>query len=231
MTVHWCLAPAIVGLDQTGEDGHPRRGGFLPPVPLPRRMWAGGEVTFDGDIAIGDAIERRSRVRDVAFKQGRSGPICLVTVDHEIWREGRCLVRERQDIVYLEQAAPSGGQPSPAASVPETRRDIVATPELLFRYSALTANSHRIHYDRTYAQEREGYRGLVVHGPLQAGLLANFVEEALNVRITGFSYRAISPLIDGTSFAVCLSRPDDRRVDCWTMAADGRTCMKAHARW
>lgn len=230
LTVHWCLAPAIAGLDETGADGHPRRGGFLPPVPLPKRMWAGGEVMFDGEICVGDAIERRSRIRDVAFKQGRSGPLCLVAVDHEIWREARCLVRERQDIVYLGPG-PLGAAPAAPPPVPDVRSDVAVTPELLFRYSALTANSHRIHYDRHYAQEREAYSGLVVHGPLQAALLANFAEETLGASIASFSYRAISPLTDGAPFALCLSRREGRSADCWTMAADGRVAMKALAVW
>ncbi|MCB1493228.1 MAG: MaoC family dehydratase N-terminal domain-containing protein, partial [Rhodobiaceae bacterium] len=172
LVIHFCLAQPAVPTAGLGPDGHPARGGFLPPVPLPRRMWAGGAFTFHDAIQIGEEVTRRSTIRDVTLKQGRTGALCFVTVEHAISSGGRAALTERQDIVYREagtSAAPAAS-PEPAPAGEESRRITPSAP-YLFRYSALTFNGHRIHYDTPYVRDVEGYPGLIVHGPLQATLL------------------------------------------------------------
>ena len=193
---HWCLAPDAVEPQDFGRDGHPRTGIFLPALPLPRRMWAGGEVVWSGEICSGDTVERISTIRDVTFKQGRSGPLGFVTVDHEYLVGGEVRIRDRQDIVYREDPKP-GVQPAPKAGEPwETVRSwkITPTSTLLFRYSALTFNGHRIHYDYPYATGVEGYDGLVVHGPLQSTWMQNLAADLLGRLPASFAYRGLSPL-------------------------------------
>lgn len=233
LAIHWCLAPAAVPPGEIGEDGHPARGGFLPPVPLPRRMWAGGELTFHRPLQIGDAVERLSRIADVSEKVGRTGRLVFVTVEHEMSTAEGLAVAERQDLVYREaQSASAPATVAPPAALPR-RAEVSVTVEtpivLLFRYSALTFNGHRIHYDRDYARNVEGYPGLVVHGPLQATLLAN-----LAARMAGgkaprrFSYRGVSPLFDGAPFTVNAARRDGG-FDLWCADAAGVATMTATA--
>lgn len=158
LTVQWCLAQPVVPMSELGPDGHPARGGFLPPVPLPRRMWAGGKLNFHDPIRVGDEVMRYSRIADVTLKQGGTGDLCFVTVNHEITTSRGIAVTERQDIVYRD--AGTRGTPAPAAAARgKYRRSHIADPVLLFRYSALTFNGHRIHYDRTYATNVRGISG------------------------------------------------------------------------
>lgn len=169
LAFHWCLAPRLSTLADADVDGHPKRGDFLPPVPLPRRMWAGGELELLAPLRVGDIVKRQSRIEDIAFKTGRSGPLCFVKVAHEFTVQGSISIRERHDIVYRDQAR--GETPKPVEAVTKifaAGQVIDPSSILLFRYSALTFNSHRIHYDVDYAVGEEGYAGLVVHGPLQA---------------------------------------------------------------
>ena len=158
-----------------GPDGHPTRGGFLPPVPLPRRMWAGGELEFFEPLRVGDDSKRTSRITDVTIKTGSTGTLCFVSVEHIVSTPRGMALRERQDIVYRDMggAAPSAKAPPPAP-VAKHRESHVSDPVLLFRYSALTFNGHRIHYDRDYVTKVEGYPGLIFHGPLQAALIVEF---------------------------------------------------------
>ena len=165
-TAHWCLTQPTVPMSRLGPDGHPARGGFLPPVPLPRRMWAGGALEFREPLRVGDAVERESRIADVAVKEGRTGTLCFVAVEHRISTPRGLAILERQDIVYRDmdrpqESAPAAASPppSPDARQPRWRRVVQADPVLLFRYSALTFNGHRIHYDRPYCIEAEGYSG------------------------------------------------------------------------
>ena len=170
------LPPARGAPSELGPDGHPLRGGFLPPVPLPRRMWAGGRLEFHRPLRVGDAIERVSTIVEVEPKEGRSGTLVFVLVRHEISAAGELAIVEEHDIVYREAAraddppAPAEGGARPARP---GAREIVPDPVLLFRYSALTFNGHRIHYDWRYVTEVEGYPGLIVHGPLIATLLVD----------------------------------------------------------
>lgn len=197
----WCLAPDVARQDQLGDDGHPQVGLFLPPVPYSRRMWAGGAVTFRKRLSPGDAVRRETTITSIAFKEGRTGKLAFVTVEHRLTVEGELCIKERQDIVYRE--AGSAAEPASAPEWPDADRVIVtATPILLFRYSALTFNGHRIHYDADYARNIEGYPGLVVHGPLQATLILNLVTQRLGRLPLSFRYRGLAPLICGDSFAV-----------------------------
>jgi 3-methylfumaryl-CoA hydratase len=227
--IHWCLAPAVAPTSRLGPDGHPARGGFLPPVPLPRRMWAGGELVFERPLRIGETVRRTSRIEDVALKQGRSGPLCFVTMRHDIEADGAVAIRERQDIVYRGMDA----NPAPSAPPPEAetwRRDVEASPVLLFRYSALTFNGHRIHYDRRYCLETEGYPGLVVHGPLQATLLLHLAAELRDGTTPArFTFRGVAPAFDGV--LKLNASETDAGLRLWTSDADGRRCMEAEAQW
>ena len=234
--MNWCLAPAIAPTDELGEDGHPARGGFLPPVPLPRRMWAGGAVEHRGSLRVGDRVVRRSSVDDVTFKDGRTGPLCFVTVRHSYETERGVALSERHDIVYRgadpAPGAPAGSPKSPEARQPAAPRHgdltwrVEASPVLLFRYSAMTFNGHRIHYDQPYVTGVEGYPGLIVHGPVQGTLCLNLVATLLGAPPARFSFRNLSPLTAGTPFEVAAARRPDGTVACWTRSADGRICME-----
>ena len=203
---HWLYFLPIYRLSSSGPDGHPARGDFLPPVSLPRRMWGGGRLEFRRPIRVGEPISRISRIQDVTMKAGRTGPLVLVTVRHEISVANLVAMTEEHDIVYRGNPGPGNAAPVPkvAADEPTWMRAIQPDPTLLFRYSALTLNSHRIHYDRPYATGVEGYPGLVVHGPLIATLLADLLRRNLPLAtMTHFSYRAVMPLFDIAPFSVC----------------------------
>jgi 3-methylfumaryl-CoA hydratase len=235
LAIHWCLAPPMVPQSRLGPDGHPARGDFLPPVPLPRRMWAAGRLEFFDALRVGDRVERQSRIADVNVKEGRSGRLCFVAVDHEISTPRGLALKERHDIVYrdapstnpAQQAAPARGESPQQAQWSETK---VADAVMLFRYSALTFNGHRIHYDRQYVTEVEGYPGLIVHGPLQATLLVEF---AASIRSAGpkiFSFRALNPLFDGQEFTLNAA-DSDGALDLWITGPAGRTMMAGKAEW
>lgn len=229
--MHFCLAPVTAPTARLGLDGHAERGGFLPPVPLPRRMWAGGMLTFHHDINVGDRVTRTSRIADVTLKEGHTGALCFVTVEHSLEANGAVVLEERQDIVYREAAAPG----SPAKNLPEAgggtyRKSVRATTPLLFRYSALIFIAHRIHYDRPYATQVEGYPGLVVHGPLQAALLCNFATEIEGRPPKQFSFRGLSPLFEHDDFALHAQEEHDG-LKLWTAKPSGPFCMVAQARW
>ncbi|MBU6357027.1 MaoC family dehydratase N-terminal domain-containing protein [Acidiphilium sp.] len=235
LAIHWCLAPPTAITAALGPDGHPARGGFLPPVPLPRRMWAGGTLRFADRLRVGDEVERRSRIADVVVKEGRAGPLCFVAVDHEIVSPRGLALTERHDIVY--RAAAGGGAP-PAEPVPlgpppedaEWHRDMQAGPVTLFRYSALTFNGHRIHYDRSYAREAESYPGLIVHGPLQATLLLDFAAEIGGAAPRHFTFRGLSPLFDFMPFRL-VARRTGTGLALRTETGTGTSTMEASADW
>ncbi|MGC6454567.1 MAG: FAS1-like dehydratase domain-containing protein [Candidatus Puniceispirillaceae bacterium] len=233
LMIHFCLAQPVAGLDGLGPDGHPARGGFLPPVPLPRRMWAGGEITFKAPLIIGTQVTRQSTIENVEIKQGRSGGLCFVTVNHDYSSEGHCCVRERQDVVYRDPPAPDGADiaaPPDAAPAGTHHRGITPTPTMLFRYSAITFNGHRIHYDAPYAREVEGYGGLVVHGPLQATLMANMAAGLAGKPPKRFSFRGKSPLFDDAPFGIHAEMTGDE-VSLWTARDGGPVAMQAKASW
>lgn len=225
---HWMLFQEWVMPDRLGLDGHPRRGGFLPPVhDLPRRMWAGGTVRFLAPLHTGEAVRRTSTIRSVTEKQGGSGRLVFVTVDHAIEGPHGPAIAERQDIVYRGAEGPAAkpAEPAPPAP-PDARRDEARPdPVLLFRYSALTGNGHRIHYDLDYARGAEGYPGLVVHGPLQAMWLAGLLADKT---IAAFSFRGLRPAFHDAP----LVTEGWAEGDVWrlrTLDPGGRACMTAEA--
>ena len=228
---HWLYFLPITRQSELGPDGHPRRGGFLPPVALPRRMWAGGRLRFDGALRVGDAATRRSTIADVAAKSARSGPLVFVTVRHAISTAAGVAITEEHDIVYRELAAPGTVSLPAAAPRDETfAREIAVDEVLLFRYSALTFNGHRIHYDRRYVTEVEGYPGLVVHGPLIATLLLDLLRrERPEAVVRAFDFKAVSPLFDLQPFTVCGRAESASRFALWARNADGGLAMQASA--
>ncbi len=224
-----------VPLSEHGRDGHPKRGGFLPPVALPRRMWAGSRLTFHADIHFGDAVTKTSTVDDIVIKEGRSGTLCFVTVHHELTVDGEVKIFEEQDLVYRDDPAPDAPkpQPKPAPDNAHWSRAIEPSPVLLFRYSALTNNSHRIHYDRDYARDVEGYEGLVFHGPLTATLLADLAVTQTGRQLATFSFRGMSPLFDTAPFTIngSPSEADDsgNTIELWAATPGGGLAMQATA--
>jgi len=232
---HWLYFLPVARQSEIGADGHPKRGGFLPPVPQPRRMWAGGRLTFEHPLHVGDEITRVSRIADIRVKEGRSGALVFVTVRHEIADARGVALAEEHDIVYRDNP-PAGttgttaAAPQPAPAGEQYAREIVPDPVLLFRYSALTFNGHRIHYDRSYVTGVEGYPGLVVHGPLIATLLVDLLRRQLpGARVRRFQFKAVRPIFDIHRFHVC-GRPDgERRHALWARDHAGALAMEASA--
>lgn len=227
--IHLCIAPPAVPMSELGPDGHPARGGFLPPVPLPRRMWAGGLFEMRGALTIGDVVTRRSTIEDVVLKEGRTGRLCFVTVRHEISSGDDVAVVERQDIVYREAESSTApkAQP-PAAQAGDHVMEVVPTAPLLFRYSALTFNGHRIHYDKPYATGVEMYPGLVVHGPMQATMLYHFAARLRGRAPATFAFRSLSTLFDDTRFTLNATE-ENGAFNLWTARPGGPVAMSATA--
>jgi 3-methylfumaryl-CoA hydratase len=230
---HWLYFLPFPRQSELGPDGHARRGGFLPPVGLPRRMWAGGRVEFQQPLRVGETITRTSRIVDVKFREGRSGRLVFVLVRHEIAAAGKVALIEEHDIVYRDHARPGDASPMPQIAPADSAWERVVHPDdvLLFRYSALTFNGHRIHYDRRYATEVERYPGLVVHGPLLATLLVDLVRSNLpEAVVTRFEFRAVSPVFDTGAFAVCGTPEDDgKTIRLWARGSAGALAMTATA--
>lgn len=238
--IHWCLCTPDAPTAMLGADGHPQRDesedSFFPPIPLPRRMWASIEVEFLAPLAPGDAIERVSSIDSIAEKEGRSGKLAFVTVAHETAANGVAAVREKQHLVYREAAAPDAPLVPPEGdgdgfdgSVWDVVRELTPKPPLLFRYSALTFNTHRIHYDAPYARGVERYRGLVVHGPLMASLLLDLAAQELGPNaVTRFAFRAVSPAIAGDKLLLAMKR-EGEDFTLGVFATDGRQVVRAEA--
>lgn len=229
---HWMLFNPAARQSVLGPDGHPARGEFLPPVELPRRMWAGGRLNFVRPLRVGELATKTSRITEISAKSGRSGELVFVTVQHEIAVGQEVALTEEHDIVYREAARPGAVAPPPQAAPSDAafERTIVPDPVLLFRYSALTFNGHRIHYDRSYVTGVEGYPGLIVHGPLIATLLLDLLRRNLPAaEVRSFSFRAVRPLFDIAPFAVC-GRPEaDGRVALWARDDTGALAMEGSA--
>ena len=234
---HWLFFLPLHRASELGPDGHARRGGFLPPLPLPRRMWAGGRLEFHAPLRVGDAVERRSTIEAVSLKTGRSGPLAFVTVRHAVHAGGApdpALV-EWHDIVYRPARRPGDPEPPPRhppqAEGTDWQRALTPDEVLLFRYSALTFNGHRIHYDRRYVTEVEGYPGLVVHGPLVITLLLDLLRRRMPAAdLAALRYQAVRPCFDGRLLRLN-GRPsaDGRSVALWAQDADGWLTMEAQA--
>lgn len=229
----WLFFNPAVRRSALGADGHPERGGFLPPVALPRRMWAGSRITYLQDVPVGAEATRSSRILKVQSKVGRMGALCFVTVQHTTLHGGTVCIVEEQDIVYREATPPSSSPasaPEPYEAVPEWSQDFVADTTLLFRYSALTFNGHRIHYDQCYAQNEEGYPDLVVHGPLTATLLQQFaVAHGPGSRLASFSFRGVAPLIVNRPFKLEGRSTGEKSLELWARGPHGELAMSASA--
>lgn len=233
-TFHWALFPQLTRQSDLGPDGHARRGGFLPPVQLPRRMWAGSRIQFRAPLRVGDRVEQVSTIERVEEKRGRSGQLVFVTVRHVVSGPAGAAIEEEQDLVYRDvtttdsAAAPAAPQPAPTG---RWRRQIVPDDVLLFRYSALTFNGHRIHYDRRYATAEEGYPGLVVHGPLLATLLIDLLRRELpRAMVERFQFKAVRPAFDVSPITV-EGGPgeEDRHVRLWSTDNRGQLGVEAEA--
>lgn len=238
---HWLYFLPSPQQSELGDDGHAKRGGFLPPVPLPRRMWAAGQFEFFHDLHLGDEITRTSTIDDVTVKNGRTGSLCFVRVRHEVRNQPGLALREFHDIVYRpapQAASSAASQPATFDAAPSAAfsdiysETITPTDPLLFRYSALTFNGHRIHYDRKYVTEIEGYPGLIVHGPLMATLLAGLGKK-LNpaAQIAAFEFRALKPVFDLHPFEICAGKIKDDSMDLWVKDFEGHVTMKAVMRF
>jgi 3-methylfumaryl-CoA hydratase len=232
---HWLYFLPLPRQSEIGPDGHAKRGGFLPPVPLPRRMWAGSDFEFHEPLLVGDRLARTSTIVDVKEKSGRTGTLLFVRVRHEIRRNGQSQVAlaEHHNIVYREAPRPDDVAPPPQAAPAKSawQRDIVADDVLLFRYSALTFNGHRIHYDRKYVTEVEGYPGLIVHGPLIATLLMDLLRrQQPQARVRKFEFKAVRPTFDINPFSVH-GEPsaDGKSVRLWGSDHEGWLTMDATA--
>ena len=231
---HWLYFLPHQRQSELGPDGHAKRGGFLPPVPLPRRMWAGGRLQWHQPVLrVGDAVKRVSRIESVTHKAGRTGDLVFVLVKHEVHNAQGLALTEEHDIVY--RASPQPGDPVPPPQPAEQgaawTAEVVPDDVLLFRYSALTFNGHRIHYDRRYGAEVEGYPGLVVHGPLIATLLLNLLRNKLpGVQLLNFRFRAVRPVFDIAPFKLHgTPAPDGKTVSLWTEDHEGCLTMQATA--
>jgi 3-methylfumaryl-CoA hydratase len=230
---HWLYFLPITPFDEVGPDGHAKRGGFLPPVPLPRRMWAGGRLTFVEALRAGERAARTSTIAHIEDKTGRSGRLVFVTVQHQYEVDGDLKIQEEHDIVYRD--APQPGErpatPVPAPTDETWRHTVNADAVLLFRYSALTFNSHRIHYDFPYVTQVEGYPDLVVHGPLIATLLVELLRRELpDATLRTFAFRAMRPTFAGHGFTLC-AKPGATagEIDLWAKDHEGYVTMRATA--
>ena len=225
---HWLHFLPIFKLQDAGYDGHPALGGFLPPVPLPRRMWAGSRLRLNAPLRIGEVVEKTSTVTRVDHKAGRSGDLVFVTVRH-VYGDAR--IEEEHDIVYRDAPLPDAPVPEPVAAPvgSDFSRDVVPDPVLLFRYSALTFNGHRIHYDQPFCTGTEGYPGLVVHGPLLATLLLDLLRRQMpDAVVREFEFRAMAPVFDTAAFSVHGASVEGG-FRLWIRRADGALAMDAKA--
>ncbi|APV48294.1 acyl-CoA dehydrogenase [Betaproteobacteria bacterium GR16-43] len=233
---HWLYFLPVHRQSRVGPDGHAVRGEFLPPVPLPRRMWAGSRIEFLRPLAVGAPAKRVSHIASVKVKEGRSGTLVFVTVRHEIGDAQGLAITDEHDIVYREATTPGQGQavadPTPARTDEAWSRTIAPDPVLLFRYSAVTFNGHRIHYDQPYVTQVEGYPGLIVHGPLIATLLVDLLRRNRpGVDVKRYSFRALRPLFDTAPFTTCGTPSGANEAALWTRDAQGAVTMEATAAW
>lgn len=227
---HWAAFPPLTPTDQLGEDGHPPTGGLLPPMAQKRRMWAGGSLRFHAPLLVGEKLKRKTTVRDIQIKETGAGDMVLVTVDHRICGQAGLAIEERQDIVYLNM--PTSFVPPQKRAMPDSPvfQTSHATPStLLFRYSAVTYNAHRIHYDLPYTQEVEHYPALVVHGPLQATLLMQAATGFKGAVPSDFHYRGVHPMFGGTDLDIAAVE-EDGALNLFT-GQDGHQGMQATAMW
>lgn len=228
----WMFFNPVVRRSGLGVDGHPQRGGFLPPIELPRRMWAGSRLRYLADLPVDAIATRRSRIQKVENKVGKRGSLWFVTVEHSTFCGDQACIVEEQNIVYREAAAPAAASAKPERHEvePTWSRELLPDATLLFRYSALTFNGHRIHYDQAYAVDEEGYAGLVVHGPLTATLLQQAAMAHGGGRpLASFQFRGVSPLIVGRTFRLEGRPVEGGGLELWARGPDGELAMSATA--
>ncbi|MGG1943320.1 MaoC family dehydratase N-terminal domain-containing protein [Trinickia sp. NRRL B-1857] len=225
---HWLYFLAGEAPSALGRDGHPARGGFLPPVTLPNRMWAGGQLEFHAPARLDAVVEKRSTVMAVDHKRGRSGDLVFVKVQHELLHDGATIITEYHDIVY--KGATATGSAAAVVEMPVAQQSRRTKPDstMLFRYSALTFNGHRIHYDADYCRDVEGYPNLVIHGPLNATLLAGFAEQVSGRPLKQFRYRGLKPSVLGDELTINAAQDGDQLL-LWIALPDGNVSMRAEA--
>ncbi|WP_118185433.1 acyl-CoA dehydrogenase [Paraburkholderia phosphatilytica] len=225
---HWIYFLSALPESELGRDGHPQRGGFLPPVPLPNRMWAGGRVKFLIDLPLGSEVNKRSTIQSVEHKHGRSGDLVFVTVRHDVLLNGELAISEEHDIVYKGASVGAPPRQDVTALKPDHHEPFLATTTTLFRYSALTFNGHRIHYDQDYCRSVEGYPNLVIHGPLNATLLAGYAQRLAGKQLKSFEYRGVQPALLGNTVtlnAICTADG----FSLWAGLPDEQIAMRAEA--
>ena len=231
---HAILFPRVVRHSQIGADGHPKRGDFLPPVPLPRRMFAGKRVSFHSDLRVGDEVHRDSVIKDINIKQGRTGQMVFVTVQTDIASSRGLAITEEQDIVYRAEPAPGAPPPAPqkAPGTAVWSRTVTPDPVLLFRYSALTFNGHRIHYDHRYVTGTEGYPDLIMNGGLTTLLVFELARSRAPNPISGMSSRNVRPMFVNRPLTLCGEpAPDNRTAKLWVVDHEGALALSAEAQF
>ena len=230
--LHWTLAPAVVKSSLLGKDSHPKKGEFLPPVPLPRRMWAGCRTHFLKPLKIGDLVKKRSSVVDINLKDGKSGLLCFVTANYEFFVDDQLMIKEDHDLVYRDYNK-EDKTIFVKNDLPFVKSDyeekIFAHPTMLFRYSAITFNGHRIHYDYPYSTEEEGYKDLVFHGPLQATLMLRAAEKYKKAKVKSFSHRGVAPVYANDDLIINIENKPNDSLNCFTSTKDAGMTMKAEA--
>lgn len=228
---HWFGFPPTASMADLGLDGHPRLGGLMPPVRLNRRMWAGGALEFLAPLRVGERLTRETRIANIVEKSGAAGEMVFVTLEHAISGESGLALREQQDIVYLQIPESFRAPKAVAAPHDDLRETVEVTTPLLFRFSAITFNAHRIHYDLPYTQEVEKYPDLVVHGPLQAALLIDMATRHRGRAPSMFSFRGVHPVFGSDSFALSATKTSDAEWSLCTVAAGSHQGMQASAIW
>jgi 3-methylfumaryl-CoA hydratase len=227
---HWTYFTPAVQQHLIDTDGHPKRGGLLPPFPQARRMWAGSNIAFERPVRVGETVTKATRIADIAVKDGRSGQLVFLKLANRYAVAGRAVLNETQTLVYRHQPAVDepAPAPKPAPANPDWSRRIEATPALMLRYSAVTFNAHRIHYDKPYATGEEGYAATVVQGQLVATILLEEIRcRYPNREVATFDFRVVRPLFEGTTFAVEGQRQDERTLALWSRAEDGAVSLSA----
>ena len=231
--LHWMLGWNLVKNDELGVDSHPALGEFLPPVPLPRRMWAGSEIKVLKPIRVGDKVVKQSTVADIQVKEGRTGLLCFVTAEYNFLVNDEVTINEKHNIVYRD-ISKSGGGSGYSKEIPE-RADLIEKifmhPTLLFRYSAIGFVGHRIHYDHPYTVNEENYPGLIVHGPLQATYLLRAAEKLMGKQVKSFTHKVMAPVFANSEYVVGVDKMDDGSVSCWGATKEFGVTMRAEAKF
>ena len=231
--LHWMLGWNLVKNDELGVDSHPALGEFLPPVPLPRRMWAGSEIKVLKPIRVGNKVIKQSTVADIQVKEGRTGLLCFVTAEYNFLVNDEVTINEKHNIVYRD-ISKSGGGSGYSKEIPQKSdlsEKIFMHPTILFRYSAIGFVGHRIHYDHPYTVNEENYPGLIVHGPLQATYLLRAAEKLMGKPVKSFTHKVMAPVFANSEYIVGVDKMDDGSVSCWGATKEFGVTMRAEAKF